>query len=200
MPRPITQARRGFDQGHAAFSRVFPGLAAKIGLSPFYVCPLCLFAYGETALYDGLLTREDVPPRSVGGRKIVLTCKPCNDRAGHQIDWHALREADLIGFLTRGNADMRANLRTASGHVPIRLRQTNARASSWPSAPPSASSRTSTPGSCRSSRTLVSRRRQLVLLQGISQRRSRRPSSSIASRSPRAPGTAICAGSTRTGK
>lgn len=70
----------------------------------------------------GWLTREDVPPKSVGGRKIVLTCKTCNDRAGHEIDWHARREANLIDFLTRGKVAMRARLRTASGRVPIQLK------------------------------------------------------------------------------
>lgn len=111
--------RQYFDQGYAAFARTFPHVAATVPFRPFYVCPSCLVAYNEKALDDRMLTREDVPPKSVGGRKIVLTCKTCNDRAGHEIDWHAHNESELMGFLTREKADMRAHLRTATGHVPI---------------------------------------------------------------------------------
>jgi hypothetical protein len=118
--------RKGFDQGFDAFSRSFPQIAEKLEDRPFYVCPLCLFAGNESALRDGWLTREDVPPRSLGGKKIVLTCAPCNNRAGHEIDWHARREADLVAFLTRGNATMRARLRTSSGRMPIQLTVSNA--------------------------------------------------------------------------
>jgi hypothetical protein len=118
------RTRQGFDQGYEAFSLTFPQIAAKLKYRPFYVCPLCLFAGNEKALQDGWLTREDVPPKTLGGRKIVLTCKRCNNRAGHEIDWHARREADVIGFLTGTKAEMRAHLRTSSACMPIRLKVT----------------------------------------------------------------------------
>jgi hypothetical protein len=35
------------------------------------------------------LTLEDVPPKSVGGSPLVLTCRPCNSTAGHSYD-HAV--------------------------------------------------------------------------------------------------------------
>jgi hypothetical protein len=114
--------RKGFDQGYEAFTRTFPQIAEKLEFRPFYVCPLCLVAGSENALEQGWLTREDVPPRSVGGRKIVLTCKPCNDRAGHEIDCHARHESNIMSFLTREKAEMRAHLRSASGRVPIQLK------------------------------------------------------------------------------
>jgi hypothetical protein len=33
-----------------------------------------------------MLTLEHVPPESIGGRKMVLTCEPCNSWAGHHLD------------------------------------------------------------------------------------------------------------------
>lgn len=63
-----------------------------------YVCPLCLKGFQEDeALSD--LTREDVPPRSLGGRKLLLTCRDCNSRTGHELDWHARVERDIMQFL-----------------------------------------------------------------------------------------------------
>jgi hypothetical protein len=85
--------RKRFDQGCEAFSQSFPEIAEKVESRPFYVCPLCLFAGSEKALDAGWLSREDVPPKALGGKKIVLTCAPCNNRAGHEIDWHARRAA-----------------------------------------------------------------------------------------------------------
>ena len=57
------------------------------------VCPLCCTAFGRDALNDRVLTLEHVPPRSVGGREIILTCKNCNNYAGVKYDHHMkLRE------------------------------------------------------------------------------------------------------------
>jgi hypothetical protein len=123
MADGIVRIRQWFDQGYEAFWRSFPQITAKLEHRPFYVCPLCLFAGSEKALRDRWLSREDVPPKRLGGRKIVLTCRErCNNRSGHEIDWHARREADVIGFLTGTKAEMRAHLRTSSGRVPLRLK------------------------------------------------------------------------------
>ena len=48
-----------------------------------YICPLCLNAYpiGSTEL-----TLEHVPPKSVGGKPILITCKACNNKCGADID------------------------------------------------------------------------------------------------------------------
>jgi hypothetical protein len=55
-----------------------------------YPCPLCttrrLFSTAD--LDAGILSAEDVPPRSVNGRKILLTCQPCNTSQGGRIDTH----------------------------------------------------------------------------------------------------------------
>jgi hypothetical protein len=106
-----------FDKGYEAFSTAFPQIAAKIPFHPFYVCPLCL-----TAVKIDRLSREDVPPKNIGGRKIVLTCARCNSRAGHDMDDDMRLEADLHNFATGGTVvDHHAVLRTQAGRVPIQL-------------------------------------------------------------------------------
>ena len=47
-----------------------------------------------------MFTAEDVPPRRVDGRPLVLTCKDCNDYGGHQLDWHWGNSLDVVGFFT----------------------------------------------------------------------------------------------------
>jgi HNH endonuclease len=119
--------RKWFDQGYDAFRTAFPEAAAAVGYAPFYLCPLCLQFLDESALSRGLLSREHVPPRSVGGRQIVLTCDRCNSKAGAEMDDDLRREADLIAFLSgKGEVSQRpAVLKTPSGGVPIRLTAKN---------------------------------------------------------------------------
>lgn len=68
---------------------------------PYYVCPLCWQLFDETELEppEPGLTVEDVPPLSVGGAPMVLTCKPCNNRAGTRVDADAGRHAELRQML-----------------------------------------------------------------------------------------------------
>lgn len=81
-----------------------------------YLCPICLDEFSEQDLVEvpnkNYLTLEDAPPASLGGSKIALTCKTCNSRCGHEIDFHlteALREIDASYFYTgsvqRGTID-----------------------------------------------------------------------------------------------
>lgn len=53
-----------------------------------YLCPLCEDEFSREDFRADKLTAEDVPPKSVGGRRIVLTCKPCNHNQGSKIDSH----------------------------------------------------------------------------------------------------------------
>lgn len=56
----------------------------------------------EAALTDGSLSVEHVPPESLGGRPLVLTCKPCNSSAGAGLDAHVRkRENPRDAFLGR---------------------------------------------------------------------------------------------------
>lgn len=117
--------RQWFDQGYESFSRTFPDIAAKVGYRPFYVCPQCLKAFPESAIEDWL-TQEHVPPESVGGKKIVLTCKICNHSAGHSMDADMRREANIIDFFGKRLVEVQATMRTPSGgEMPIRLSASN---------------------------------------------------------------------------
>lgn len=118
---PGGPARTWFDRGCQAFKLAAPEIAAKIPCDAFYVCPLCLHAFDEGALVRRQLTREDVPPRSVGGRRLALTCHGCNSAGGHRLDCHARREADIYDFHAGELNATRAVLKTRSGRVPISL-------------------------------------------------------------------------------
>jgi hypothetical protein len=63
-----------------------------------YACPLCRSAFPEEALDTGSLTLEHVPPDSIDGRGIVLTCHKCNSKAGHTIEAQLHRRRELIKF------------------------------------------------------------------------------------------------------
>ena len=89
---------RWFDRGAEALERQFPGLVGRfMGADHplMYACPICLTAYGRAAVQAGLLTAEDVPPQSLGGRPLVLTCHRCNSTAGTKIDAHARRRENM---------------------------------------------------------------------------------------------------------
>ena len=67
-----------------------------------YLCPVCEQPYNRIDIGDNPLTLEDAPPKSLGGQANVLTCKVCNNTAGHEIDFHLterLKELDSASFL-----------------------------------------------------------------------------------------------------
>lgn len=56
-----------------------------------YICPVCKEQFSEAALdqsTENPLTLEDAPPKSLGGKAEVLTCKACNNTCGQKIDVH----------------------------------------------------------------------------------------------------------------
>lgn len=69
-----------------------------------YLCPICLNEFTEIDLEDNgrnFLTLEDAPPDALGGSKIALTCKKCNNGCGTTIDNHlteVLRAIDASYF------------------------------------------------------------------------------------------------------
>ena len=58
-----------------------------------YICPLCLKAY---AIGNTELTLEHVPPESVGGKPILITCKTCNSNRGADIDVCLMNELEIV--------------------------------------------------------------------------------------------------------
>lgn len=66
-----------------------------------YACPCCLNLFGREALQgpDSILTKEDVPPKAVGGRPVLLTCKGCNNPAGALWDFDAAQHKKVLDSL-----------------------------------------------------------------------------------------------------
>jgi hypothetical protein len=86
------------DRRAALFQAGASAAATALGTSGLYICPLCGKSFDEFALQRKELTLEHVPPKSFGGRKIILTCRTCNNTAGHKIDAEASRRTALEGF------------------------------------------------------------------------------------------------------
>jgi hypothetical protein len=75
-----------------------------------YICPLCGRGFLIQAVIDGTLTLEHVPPKSLGGKPLVLTCKDCNNDSGHSIDSAAALRKDMESIqdiILHGKEDMK---------------------------------------------------------------------------------------------
>jgi hypothetical protein len=102
----MNQQDRWFVEGAAALGRTLTTMGLldhPLPIGQFYACPCCLTAYGRDALDRDVFTVDHVPPKAVGGRKLVLTCRACNSLAGSAFDAHAARrEAQFDLFTGRG--------------------------------------------------------------------------------------------------
>ncbi len=77
-----------------------------------YLCPVCLRPHKDINS-DDPLTLEDAPPKSLGGSANTLTCKSCNNTAGHKIDFHLterLREIDSGKFIPGTETAVKVNI------------------------------------------------------------------------------------------
>lgn len=59
-----------------------------------YICPICMKGYSKKDLAK--LSLEDAPQQSLGGRKIAITCRICNNTCGHSIDNHLYNMLEYI--------------------------------------------------------------------------------------------------------
>lgn len=83
----------------AIFRFCAPAASKLLGSSEqLYLCPICGKGYSEESAVTGELTLEDVPPRNMGGRGLLLTCEKCNSKAGHKIDYHIKSQLHLQGL------------------------------------------------------------------------------------------------------
>jgi hypothetical protein len=131
-----------FVEGAAALGRTLTamGLAdASLPIGEVSACPCCLMAYGPDALDAGVFTAEHVPPKAVGGRRLVLTCQDCNHSAGSAFDVHAERREAMHDLLTGrapgrpvraelavGDATIRGNLhRAGDGFLMVEVPKAN---------------------------------------------------------------------------
>jgi len=79
-----------------------PKITFKPDFAEGYICPLCLQIFTRDSLNASLtnhLSIEHNPPRSLGGKSEILTCKECNSKAGHQLDNHLLNQLLALDFM-----------------------------------------------------------------------------------------------------
>lgn len=80
-------------------------ISIELKFDQTFICPICLNQFSEKSLDQSVenpLTLEDVPPKSLGGKANILTCKKCNNTCGHVLDKHLTErmiELDIHGFL-----------------------------------------------------------------------------------------------------
>jgi len=93
-----------FKQFAKNFEFVRPYLEKNHGLSyngELVACPICLTLFTEHALNQDIenpLTIEHIPPYSLGGRGLILTCKKCNNGAGTKLDKTLLENTKIKDF------------------------------------------------------------------------------------------------------
>jgi HNH endonuclease len=73
-------------QWFTAGAQVLAQFEFELPAGEWYACPLCKTFFTIDELATKNLTKEHVPPRSVGGREMVLTCRQCNNSAGSTFD------------------------------------------------------------------------------------------------------------------
>ena len=88
----MAEAEFLFEQGIAAINSF--GLIGRI-----YVCPICATGFDEDALTERYLTKEHAPPKSAGGRALLLTCKRCNGLAGSQYDHQPVARMEYLNAM-----------------------------------------------------------------------------------------------------
>lgn len=64
-----------------------------------YICPICRRIFEEGGSDSHELTLEHVPPKSAGGKEILLTCKQCNVGAGTKYDHQFLENQKYLDFV-----------------------------------------------------------------------------------------------------
>jgi len=80
----------------------------------FDQCPICFS--------DGPLTKEDGPPKGVGGNVLLRTCKRCTNDLGSRVD------ADLKDWVLKRDRNARVQLSDENRHHPLLLQLTTSTA------------------------------------------------------------------------
>lgn len=140
MPEPRKAGRKSKGGSSKAkklalFRRGAEAAHRVAGYEGQYYCPICKNGYTAEALESGALTLEHVPQASIGGRGIALTCKVCNNTAGHTVD-AAVHQRDQVeafarmvlrgegegthpGFLRIGGDVLNAQIALENGGQPV---------------------------------------------------------------------------------
>ena|ERR1700733_3645501 len=109
-----SKKREWFDRGAVSFARLRPGAFSE----PTYPCPICLTPFTVEALKDKRLSVEHVPPKSVGGRELLLTCTLCNNSSGTKLDADAKTKEDVRRAMA-GLSDRPHRIRAMIGGLPV---------------------------------------------------------------------------------
>ena len=81
-----------------------------------FFAPQCLVKFGRSDLR--LLTKEHVLSKSLGGRALTLTCKPCNNASGHKVQSH-LKTLFKMNEGFRGDGDFGGRFTVFGETVPV---------------------------------------------------------------------------------
>lgn len=68
-----------------------------------FICPICLNIIKKED--SDIITLEDVPPKSVGGSPLLITCQPCNNVVGGKIESFLHNEL-LVFYLLKNPEDI----------------------------------------------------------------------------------------------
>src|SRR5690606_35168098 len=80
-----------------------------------YYCPLCTEHFNKQKLDDKILTLEHNPPKSLGGKGSILTCKKCNSKSGHSIDAELINALKTLdGYSFKPNSEFRTKFQNDS--------------------------------------------------------------------------------------
>jgi hypothetical protein len=84
-----------------------------------YLCPLCIRLFTKKHLdqsIENCLTLEDVPPKSLGGKPLILTCKECNNKSGNKLDEELRKKLIIHEFGKKTpKTQVQASMKFASG-------------------------------------------------------------------------------------
>jgi hypothetical protein len=105
---------RWFDLGAESFRRATP----PSDRPPTYPCPICLTHFQRDSVVKRILSVEHVPPESLGGRPLLLTCTRCNNVAGSRLDAHA-ESRERIQAAIGGQADGTERVRALLGDFQV---------------------------------------------------------------------------------
>jgi hypothetical protein len=111
-----------FDEGASALRLVLErqGRGHQLpSADDYYACPCCLGVYPREAVAARALTIEDVPPKVLGGRPMLLTCGKCNSSSGTNFDAHAAQKAIADAFV-RGDVTPKVRATSYIDGIPLR--------------------------------------------------------------------------------
>ncbi len=79
MSKRVSELENLFDVYNRSLQIVSPGIADT------FVCPLCMAPFKKEDIYNGNLSLEHVPPKSIGAAYKMMTCTQCNNTIGTKL-------------------------------------------------------------------------------------------------------------------